>query len=80
MKSIKVLSTGCCDSLFQTVRNHIQARADAQHFEVEQITDLEKVYSYGVMDLPAILVEDEALIVGERSKDELLEEIHKLLT
>jgi hypothetical protein len=79
LKKITVLSTGCCDSLFQTENEHISAREDAELYELEQISDLEKVYSYGIMELPAMLVEDETLIVGERSHGEVMQEIDKLL-
>ena len=56
---IKVLGAGCkfCHEQHENVKKAVENMSlDA---EVEYITDMEKVMSYGVMSMPAIVVNDQ---------------------
>ncbi len=74
---IKILGTGCpnCQKL---EKNTTQALSELKlEAQVEKITDIEKIMSYGVMSLPAIVVDEKVLSYGAVLS---VEEIKKLLT
>ncbi|PIP28066.1 MAG: redox-active disulfide protein 2 [Candidatus Moranbacteria bacterium CG23_combo_of_CG06-09_8_20_14_all_35_22] len=74
---IKILGTGCpnCQKL---EKNTMQALSDLKlEAKVEKVTDIEKIMSYGVMSLPAIVVDEKVLSYGTVLS---AEEIKKLLT
>lgn len=74
---IKILGTGCpnCQKL---EKNTVQALSELKlEAQVEKITDIEKIMSYGVMSLPAIVVDEKVLSYGTVLS---VEEIKKLLT
>ena len=74
---IKILGTGCpnCQKL---EKNTAQALSELKlEAQVEKITDIEKIMSYGVMSLPAIVVDEKLLSYGSVLATE---EIKKLLT
>lgn len=61
---IKVLGAGC-KSCHEQYENAKKAVAEmGLDIEVEYITDMEKVMSYGVMSMPAIVVNDKIASVG----------------
>ena len=63
--SIKVLGAGC-KSCHQQYENTVDAiRAMGLDLEVEYITDLEKVMGYGVMSMPAIVVNEQVVSMGK---------------
>jgi small redox-active disulfide protein 2 len=64
MTTIKVLGTGCvtCKRLLADV-NALVAKNNWQA-QVEYVTDLPTIMSYGVMSTPALLVDDKILITG----------------
>ena len=47
--------------------------------EVEYITDMEKVMSYGVMSMPAIVVKEQGVSMGKVLKAAQVEELLKKL-
>ena len=47
--------------------------------EIEYITDMEKVMSYGVMSMPAIVVNQQAVSMGKVLKASQVEELLKKL-
>lgn len=62
--SIKVLGAGCasCHALYD---NTCKAVKDmGLDVEVEYVTDLEKIMSYGVMSMPALVVNGKVVSVG----------------
>ena len=74
--NIKVLGSGCknCSRLYENLKlavNNLGIEA-----ETEYITDLKKVVSYGVMSMPALVVNEKNVSVGKVLKTE---EIEKLL-
>ena len=73
---IKVLGLGCksCQQFYQNVKEAV-AKIGVD-VEVEYITDMEKVMSYGVMSMPALVVNEKVVSVGRVLK---ASEIEKLL-
>ena len=65
---IKVLGAGCktCHEQYENVKAAVQSLGLA--VEVEYITDMEKVMEYGVMSMPAIVVNDKVVSMGKLLK------------
>lgn len=75
--NIKVLGAGCksCHQQYENVKEAVASLGiDA---EVEYITDMEKVMSYGVMSMPAVVVNEQVISMGKVLKPS---ELAKLLT
>ena len=62
--SIKVLGAGCksCHEQYENAKAAVKALG--LPVEVEYITDMEKVMSYGVMSMPAIVVNEKVVSMG----------------
>lgn len=63
--SIKVLGAGCksCHDQYENVKKAIEELG--LEIEVEYITDMEKVMAYGVMSMPAIVVNETVASMGK---------------
>ncbi|MDO4482170.1 MAG: thioredoxin family protein [Bacillota bacterium] len=76
--SIKILGAGCkkCHQLYENAKKAVEKSGiDA---EVEYITDMEKVVSYGVMLMPAVVINEKAVSMGKVLKpDEVIKLIEK---
>ena len=62
---VKVLGSGCasCHALYE---NACKAVKDSGFdLEVEYITDLEKIMSYGAMNMPALVINEKVVSVGK---------------
>lgn len=73
---IRVLGAGCksCHQQYEYVQEAVyQMGLDT---EVEYITDMEKIMEYGVMSMPAIVINDKVVSTGKVLK---VAEIEKLL-
>ena len=76
---IKVLGAGCksCHEQYENAKAAVQALG--LKVEVEYITDMEKVMKYGVMSMPAIVVNDQVVSMGKVLKAADVEKLlHKL--
>ena len=76
---IKVLGAGCksCHEQHENVKKAVANMSlDA---EVEYITDMEKVMSYGVMSMPAIVLNEQVVSMGKVLKAVQVEELLKKL-
>ena len=76
---IKVLGAGCksCHEQYENAKAAVQALG--LKVEVEYITDMEKVMEYGVMSMPAIVVNDQVVSMGKVLKAADVEKLlHKL--
>ena len=72
MKEIKVLGPGCasCEGLAADVKTLV-AELDIE-CQIEKITDINKMLSFGVMLTPALVVDGEVKVAGRRpAMDEL---------
>ena len=70
---IKVLGAGCksCHEQYENAKEAVENLG--LNVEVEYITDMEKVMSYGVMSMPALLVNDKIVSVGKVLKPKEVE-------
>ncbi len=73
---IKVLGAGCksCHEQYENVKTAVQNLS--LDIEVEYITDMEKVMQYGVMSMPAIVINEKVVSMGKVLK---VAEVEKLL-
>ena len=79
ISSIKVLGAGCksCHEQFENAKAAVKSMG--LPVEVEYITDMEKVMEYGVMSMPAIVVNSQVVSVGRVLKAADVEKLlHKL--
>ena len=62
---IKVLGAGCksCHEQYENAKAAVKALG--LDLEVEYITDMEKVMEYGVMSMPAIVVNEQVVSMGK---------------
>ncbi|MDY3282765.1 thioredoxin family protein [Dysosmobacter sp.] len=63
--AVKVLGAGCksCHEQYENAKAAV--RAMGLDLEVEYITDMEKVMGYGVMSMPAIVVNEQVVSMGK---------------
>lgn len=63
--SVKVLGTGCptCHALLKNTEQAIETLGLS--VKVEYVTDMPKIVEYGVMSLPALVVNDKVVSVGK---------------
>ena len=62
---IKVLGAGCksCHEQYENVKEAVKAMGLSA--DVEYITDMQKVTEYGVMSMPAIVVNEQVVSMGK---------------
>lgn len=62
---IKVLGSGCknCHTLYENAQEAVKAAG--LNVEVEYITDLQKVMEYGVMSMPALVINEQVVSMGK---------------
>ncbi len=74
---IQILGTGCpkCKALTEAAER--AAKDLGVSYEIEKVTDIEKIMSFGVMMTPALVVDGEVKVVG---KVPTSDEIGKLLS
>lgn len=65
IKSIKVLGAGCatCHQQYEYAKEAV--KNIGLSVEVEYITDMKKVMEYGVMSMPAIVVNEKVVAMGK---------------
>ncbi len=76
MKKIQVLGPGCPKCVELAKRTEEAAKAVGGEIEVEKVSDLSKIMSYGVMMTPALVVDGEVKVVGQVPS---VEEIKKMI-
>ena len=75
ISSIKVLGSGCkfCRELLENAQRAVK---DVNlNIEVEYVTDMEKVMTYGVMSMPALVVNEKVAAMGKVLKPREIEDI-----
>ena len=74
--SVKVLGAGCknCHALLEATKEAVKNMGLG--VEVDYVTDMEKIMEYGVMSLPALVVNEKAISMGKVLK---AAEVEKLL-
>ena len=77
---VKVLGAGCKRCHEQYEHAKAAAKSMGLSVEVEYITELSRVAEYGVMSMPALVVNDKVVSMGKVLKAAEVEELfHKLL-
>ena len=76
---IKVLGAGCksCHEQYENAKAAVKAMG--LDLEVEYITDMEKVMAYGVMSMPAIVVNEKVVSMGKVLKAADVEKLLRTL-
>lgn len=74
--NIKVLGGGCksCEALLKSVKEAVANKEI--NAEIEYITDMEKIIGYGVMSMPALMIDDKIVSAGKVLK---AKDVEKLL-
>lgn len=77
MKKIKILGTGCakCTKLMENTEKAAQKLGI--EYEIEKVSDINAIMSYGVMSTPALVLDDKVKVVGKVLSPEDLEKILK---
>lgn len=77
MKKIKILGTGCakCTKLMENAEK--AARKLGIEYEIEKVSDINAIMSYGVMATPALVLDDKVKVVGKVPSQEDIEKILK---
>lgn len=76
---IKVLGSGCasCHALYENAKKAVQKMEISA--ETEYVTDLQKIMEYGVMSMPALVVNEKVAVMGKVLKPADIEKLlHKL--
>jgi small redox-active disulfide protein 2 len=75
MKKIKVLGTGCakCNKLTELAEK--SARELDIEFELEKVTDPDKILEFGVIITPALVVDGEVRVAGRVPKVEAIKKM-----
>ncbi len=74
--NIKVLGAGCksCEALLNSTKEAVASKGIDT--EVEYITDMEKIMSFGVMSMPALIIDGKVVSAGKVLK---AKEVEKFL-
>jgi len=77
VKTLQILGTGCpkCKKLAENAE--AAARELGVEYELEKVTDINKIMGYGVMMTPALVVGGEVKIVGKMASVEEIKIVTK---
>ena len=76
MKKIQILGTGCLKCRQLTENAETAAKGLGIEYEIEKVTDINKIMEFGVMMTPALAVDGEVKVAGKvPSLDEIKEMI-----
>lgn len=72
---IKVLGSGCasCHALYENTKEAVQKMGLS--IEVEYVTDMQKIMEYGVMSMPALVVNEKVVSMGKVLKSADIEKL-----
>jgi small redox-active disulfide protein 2 len=76
MKKFQILGPGCPRCVELAKRTEEAAKAAGLDYELEKVTELNKIMSFGVFMTPALVVDGEVKVVGQVPS---VQEIKKLL-
>jgi len=77
VKKLQILGPGCPKCIELAKRTQEAAQAVGGDFEVEKVSELNKIMSFGVFMTPALVVDGEVKVVG---KVPSVEEIKKMIS
>jgi small redox-active disulfide protein 2 len=61
---IQILGTGCSKCSRLTEQAELAAKASGLAYELEKVTDLDKIMAFGVMSTPALVVDGKVVSSG----------------
>jgi len=75
MKKLQILGTGCprCKELAENAE--AAAKALGIDYELEKVTDINKIMKFGVMITPALAVDGEVKVAGEVPEPEAIKDL-----
>jgi small redox-active disulfide protein 2 len=76
MKKLQVLGPGCPKCMELAKRTEDAAKALGGDFEIEKVSELSKIMSFGIFTTPALVVDGEVKVVGQVPS---VEEIKKII-
>ena len=76
MKKIQILGTGCAKCQKLTAVADEAAKALGLSYEIEKVTEIDRIIGYGVMCTPALVVDGQVKVAG---KMPTVEDVKKLL-
>ncbi len=62
---IQILGTGCAKCNALTMTTEQAAQSLGLQYELEKVTDLQRIMSFGVMTTPALVVDGKVKVVGK---------------
>lgn len=76
---IKVLGSGCksCHDLLDAAKAAVKNMG--LHIDVEYVTDMERIMEYGVMSMPALVVNEQVISMGKVLKTSDVEKLLRKL-
>ncbi len=77
MKKLQVLGPGCPKCIELAKRTDEAAKASGVEYELEKVSELKEIMSFGVMMTPALVVDGQVKVVG---KVPSVDEIKKLIS
>ena len=77
MKRIQVLGTGCpkCKKLQEAVQKAATEAGIA--FELEKVTDIQRIIEFGVMSTPALVVDGQVKVMGRIPTEDEIKQLLK---
>jgi small redox-active disulfide protein 2 len=76
MTKLQILGTGCPKCANLAAATEQAAKALGLEYQIEKVTDLAKIMSFGVMMTPALVVDGQVKVAGRVPS---AEDLHKLL-
>jgi small redox-active disulfide protein 2 len=73
---LKILGTGCAKCNALTMATEKAAQALGLQYQLEKVTDLQRIMSFGIMTTPALVVDGKVKVSG---KVPSVDEIKKML-
>jgi small redox-active disulfide protein 2 len=64
MKTLQILGTGCSKCKKLTELTEIAAKESGIEYQLEKVTDIDRIVSFGVMATPALVVDGEIKVAG----------------
>ena len=64
MKKLQILGTGCSKCKALAEQTEKAAKAMGLEYELEKVTDIEKIMAFGVLSTPALAVDGEVKVSG----------------
>jgi small redox-active disulfide protein 2 len=65
MKKLQILGTGCAKCANLTNATELAAKELGLEYEIEKVTDIKRIMSFGVMMTPALVVDGTVKVAGK---------------